>query len=496
MPVVGSTLGEVSRRVGGKVSGDPDVRLADVTHDSRAAGPAVLFVAVRGAQHDGHAFVETAVASGSPAVAIEHPMPVDASQIVVDDTRAAMGAMAAQVHGDPSNHVAVVGVTGTNGKTTVTHYIESLLASAGRVAGLIGTVQTRVGSTVIPSVRTTPEATDFQRLLARMRELGAEVIAAEISSHALEMNRVSATRFSVAAFTNLTQDHLDFHGTMDSYRAAKERLFRDYEVGTAVINVDDPVGADIAAWVTMPTILVGAEGSVRAENVETSLQGTTFDLVTPEGTIPVRSGVVGSFNVENVLVAVGCCLALGLGPDEVALGLGELGGVPGRFEQVSGEDAIHVIVDYAHTPDGIHEAISVARAVGAGRVIAVVGAGGDRDRDKRPLMGQAAGEADLAVLTSDNPRSEDPDQIISQVAAGANEDAEIILEVDRHRAIEHAIAAAEPGDVVLILGKGHEIGQEIGDRILPFDDRQVAREILASRLGSADSAPDSGSMSQ
>jgi UDP-N-acetylmuramoyl-L-alanyl-D-glutamate--2,6-diaminopimelate ligase len=495
MPAVGSTLGEVSRRVGGRVFGDPDIRLADVTHDSGGAGPAVLFVAVRGAQHDGHDFVGTAVASGSPAVAVERPIPIDAGLVVVDDTRAVMGAMAAEVHGDPSHYVAVIGVTGTNGKTTVTHYIESLLASAGRVAGLIGTVETRVGPTVIPSVRTTPEATDFQRLLARMRELGAEVIAAEVSSHALEMNRVSPTRFSVAAFTNLTQDHLDFHGTMDAYRAAKERLFRDYEVGTAVINVDDPVGADIATWATMPTILVGARGSVRAENVETSLHGTRFDLVTPEGTVPVRSRVVGAFNVENAMVAVGCCLALGLSPAEMARGLGELGGVPGRFEQVSGEDAVHVIVDYAHTPDGIHEAISVARAIGDCRVIAVVGAGGDRDRDKRPHMGRAAGEADLAVLTSDNPRSEDPDQILSQVAAGAS-GAEIIIEVDRRRAIEHAIGAAEPGDVVLILGKGHETGQEIGDRILPFDDRQVAREILASRPGSTDSTRDSGSMSQ
>lgn len=495
MPAVGSTLGEVSRRVGGRVSGDSDIRLSDVTHDSRGAGPAVLFVAVRGAQHDGHDFVATAVTSGSPAVAVERPIRIDAGVIVVDDTRAVMGAMAAEVHGDPSHHVSVIGVTGTNGKTTVTHYIESLLASAGRVVGLIGTVDTRVGSTVIPSVRTTPEATDFQRLLARMRDLGAEVIATEVSSHALEMNRVSATRFSVAAFTNLTQDHLDFHGTMDAYRAAKERLFREYEVGTAVINVDDPVGADIAGWATMPTILVGGGGSVRAENVETSLHGTSFDLVTPEGTFPVRSGVVGAFNVENAMVAIGCCLALGMGLHEIVVGLGELGVVPGRFEQVSGEDAVHVIVDYAHTPDGIHEAISVARAIGGGRVIAVVGAGGDRDRDKRPLMGRAAGEADLAVLTSDNPRSEDPDQILSQVAAGAV-DAEIILEVDRHRAIEQAIGAAQPGDVVLILGKGHETGQEIGDRILPFDDRQVAREILASRLGSADSPPDSGSMSQ
>jgi UDP-N-acetylmuramoyl-L-alanyl-D-glutamate--2,6-diaminopimelate ligase len=403
--------------------------------------------------------------------------------------------MAAQVHNDPSAHVSVVGVTGTNGKTTVTHYIELLLGSAGRVAGLIGTVHTRVGETVVPSIRTTPEATDFQRLLARMRGLGAEVIAAEISSHALEMNRVASTRFAVAAFTNLSQDHLDFHGTMKAYRTAKERLFRDYEVGTAVINVDDPVGADIAGWVSVPTILVGAKGMVRAENIESSFDGTSFSLVTPEGTAAVTSALVGAFNVENALVAAGCCLALGMTLEQVERGLTELEGVPGRFEQVSGRRALRVIVDYAHTPDGVHEAISAAREICEGRVVAVVGAGGDRDREKRPLMGKAAAEADVAVLTSDNPRSEDPDQILAEVAAGVPE-GDAILVVDRYHAIETAIGLAQDGDVVLILGKGHETGQEIDGHVFPFDDRQVAREILAGRPSSAENGPDSGSMTE
>ncbi|MGH8871798.1 MAG: UDP-N-acetylmuramoyl-L-alanyl-D-glutamate--2,6-diaminopimelate ligase [Acidimicrobiia bacterium] len=490
----GSTLGEVSRRVGGQVVGDPDTWLDDVTHDSRRAGPAVLFVAVRGARHDGHDYVRPAAAAGSPAAAVETLQDVEVSQVVVDDTRAAMGPMAAQVHGDPSSHIAVVGVTGTNGKTTVTHYVESLLTSAGRVAGLIGTVRTRVGTTVIPTRHTTPEATDFQRLLAVMRDKGAEVVAAEISSHALEMGRVTATSFAVGAFTNLSQDHLDFHGTMESYRHAKERFFREYEVGTAVINVGDPVGAAIAEWVETPLIRVGTGGEVRAENVETSFHGTTFELTTEQGTMPVRSGLVGAFNVENALVAVGCCLALGLEADEIVRGLGELEGVPGRFEQVAGHGPVHVIVDYAHTPGGIEQAIAVARSVGAGRVIAVVGAGGDRDRDKRPLMGRAAAEADLAILTTDNPRSEDPDQILREVAVGSAGSG-VILEVDRHRAIERAIELADEGDVVLILGKGHETGQEIGGRVLPFDDREVARGILGRRSGSAGPGPGSGRMS-
>jgi UDP-N-acetylmuramoyl-L-alanyl-D-glutamate--2,6-diaminopimelate ligase len=493
MPRPGSTVGEVSDLVGGRVIGDPGIRLDDVTHDSTTAGPGVLFVAVRGASHDGHDFVEAAVRAGSPAVAVEVAQETQAGQIVVENTRAAMGPMASRVHGDPSADVAVVGVTGTNGKTTVTHYVESLMSRSGRTTGLIGTVHTRVGATALSSVRTTPEATDFQRLLAEMRSLGAEVVAAEVSSHALEMSRVAGTRFEVAAFTNLSQDHLDFHGSMESYRQAKERLFREYDVGTAVINVADPVGADIAGWADMPVITVGDGGSVRAEAVETSLRGTSLALVTDDGSRDVRSGLIGAFNVENALVAVGCCLALGLGIDEITAGLETLGGVPGRFEQVSGDLPVQVIVDYAHTPGGVEQAISVARSVADGRVIAVVGAGGDRDREKRPLMGAAASAADFAVLTSDNPRSEDPGQILIEVAAGAI-GPDIAIEADRRAAIEKAIGLAGPGDVVLILGKGHETGQEVMGEILPFDDREVAREILAE-AGSAGLEPDSGSMS-
>ncbi len=361
--------------------------------------------------------------------------------------------------------------------------------------GLIGTVHTRVGETTLASQRTTPEATDFQRLLAEMHELGADVVAAEISSHALELGRVSATRFEVAAFTNLSQDHLDFHGDMDSYRTAKERLFREYEIGTAVLNVGDPVGAEIGAWFEGPKLLVGPGGDIWVEEVDTSFQGTTFDLVTSGSRTAAHSRLIGDFNVENALVATGCCLALGLTMDEIVAGLDALGPVSGRFELVSGESEINVVVDYAHTPEGIRKAVAVARGLSRGRVIAVFGAGGDRDREKRPLMGEAASAADIAVATSDNPRSEDPDLIIAEMLEGVAPGAMTLVEPDRRLAIAMALDRADPGDVVLVLGKGHETGQEMKGVIHPFDDHEVARAALARRVDAAGYEAGSGSMS-
>jgi UDP-N-acetylmuramoyl-L-alanyl-D-glutamate--2,6-diaminopimelate ligase len=496
MPGPGSALGDLATGVGGTVHGDPAVEVVDVTHDSRQAGPGVLYVAVRGASHDGHAFLGAVRGAGSPAAVVDHITDDPITQLVVDDTRDAMGHLAATVHGDPSRALAVVGVTGTNGKTTVTHFVESIAARAGRVPGLIGTVHTRVGDTPLVSERTTPEATDFQRLLAEMRDLGADLVAAEISSHALELGRVAATRFAVAAFTNLSQDHLDFHGDMEAYRRAKERLFREYEVGTSVLNVGDPVGAEIGTWVQGPKILVGPGGDLWVEEAATSFEGTVFDLVTDESRSRVRSPLIGAFNVENALVAAGCCLAIGLTLDEVVAGLQTLEPVTGRFEPISGDAPIKVVVDYAHTPEGISQAVAVAKGLARGRVIALFGAGGDRDREKRPLMGAAASTADLAVATSDNPRSEDPDQIIAEVVAGLRSGVPTIVEPDRRKAIAIALDEAQPGDVVLILGKGHETGQEVKGVIHPFDDHDVAREALAQRLGATGYPPDSGSMSQ
>lgn len=488
-------VGDLAHHVAGKLIGEGSVEVNDLTHDSRQVGAGVMFIAVRGATADGHEFVDQAVAAGAPAICVEYDIPVAVPRIVVPNTRAVMGRLASRIHGEPSMRVDVVGVTGTNGKTTVTHFVESmhLRRRPQEKAGLIGTVVTRVGDRRFESVRTTPEATDFQRLLDEMIEAGATMVAAEVSSHALELGRVDGTTFAVAAFTNLSQDHLDFHGSMGEYRRAKERLFSDFSVGTSVINTDDPVGAEIAGWVETPHLTVGAKGDVRAQNLVATRSGSRFDLVTPGITTSVTVPVVGNFNVSNALVAAACGIALGWDHSDVVRGLEGLPGVPGRFELVSGDGPFRVVVDYAHTPDGVRSAISAARAAGEGRVIVVVGAGGDRDRSKRPLMGSAACEADLAVLTSDNPRSEDPAEILAEVASGAS--GSFMLEVDRRRAISVALDEAAPGDLVLILGKGHERGQEVAGQVLPFDDREVARSILTS-LGSTDPQERSGSMVQ
>jgi UDP-N-acetylmuramoyl-L-alanyl-D-glutamate--2,6-diaminopimelate ligase len=491
------TVRALAEIVGGVVHGDPDVDVSDVTHDSREAGRGTLFVAVQGATFDGHDYVPDAVAAGCPAVCVTRPMRSGASEIVVEETRQAMGPISSLVHGNPSHDLDVIGVTGTNGKTTVTHYIDSIASANGLKSGLIGTVETRLGDVSFPTVRTTPEAPELQRLLRSMGEAGADLVNVEVSSHALDMERVSGTRFAVAAFTNLSRDHLDYHGTMEAYRSAKLRLFADYEVGTAVINIDDPVGAGIAHAHRGRVVRVGAGGDVAANEVETSLDGSTFQILTPYGAAAVFAPVVGRFNVDNLLIAIGSCLALGISLEATVDAAGRLDTVPGRFELVSGDSPVTVIVDYAHTPEGVGKAIGVAREATSGRVIALVGAGGDRDRDKRPLMGEAAARSDIPVITSDNPRSEDPESIIAEVILGVDGGGGgLIVEPDRRLAIEKAIGVAHPGDVVLILGKGHETGQEISGTLHPFDDRLEARRVLGLGASATDSPSASGSMSR
>lgn len=487
-----SPLSRLAEVAGGRLVGDPAVTVRDATHDSRQAGPGTLFVAVPGSRQDGHDFVARAVDAGSPAVMVERPMEVSVPQIVVDSCRVAMAPVAAEVHGHPSGRAQVVGVTGTNGKTTVTHMVEAISTAAGKRAGLIGTVHTRVGRRNIPNIRTTPEATDFQRLLATMVDAGAEVVSAEVSSHALAMYRVDCTRFAVAAFTNLSQDHLDFHGDMETYFAAKSRLFRSDMSERAVIFVDDPAGRRLLDMVEIPVVTVGEEGDVSARRREVGVAGSRFTLVSPEGERPVELRLGGDFNIDNAVVAAACNLSLGASLEEVAEGLYSFEGVPGRFELVSGSDPVQVIVDYAHTPAGIGSAIATVRAtapeswVGRGgnrRVIVVFGAGGDRDRAKRPHMGAAATAADVVVVTSDNPRNEDPERIIDEVLTGVEDPGRVHREVDRRRAIAAAVELAAEGDVVLVLGRGHERGQEVAGRMVPFDDRLVAREALAARRG-------------
>ena len=493
----GRSVSDLEQVVPGAVLSDPrgdDPLVVDVTHDSRRAGEGVLFVALRGERHDGHDFVKSAIASGSPAVCVEAPQGSDIVQLIVPDTRSAVGHLASVVHDNPSQGMTVVGVTGTNGKTTVTHYVESMARSIGLSTGLIGTIVTRIGDEGVDSSFTTPEAADFQRLLAAMRDGGTELVAVEVSSHALELGRVAATEFAVAAFTNLSQDHLDFHGDMDSYRASKWRLFGEYAVGHAVFNIDDETGRDFAERYEGKKTTIGTGGEVSIRSLRVQDTTTAFELATPWGQRKVLAPIVGRFNVENAVLAATCLLVAGYGLDSVTTALETISGVPGRYEIVSGHDPIRVVVDYAHTPAGITEALDAARQLEPHRVIAVVGAGGDRDRAKRPMMGAAVSSADIAFITTDNPRSEDPSAIAAAVAAGVDLRTDTRVELDRRTAIEEAIEEADDGDVVLILGRGHEPMQDTGGVLTPFDDRQVATEVLGSMRKSADSEHDSGSM--
>lgn len=480
MPPEPVPLGELAPVVAGRVGGDPATLISDVTHDSRAAGPGMLFVAVRGFTVDGHRFVPAARAAGTAAVCVEEDPRDGGPTLVVADTRAALGLLAARVHGEPSRRLRLVGITGTNGKTTVAHLVESIAAGAGMSPAVVGTVGARIAGRPEVVQRTTPEASDFQRLLARMVDAGTEVAAVEVSSHALALGRVVGSRFTVAAFTNLSRDHLDFHPDMESYYRAKASLFTPQLTERAVIWVDDPAGERLAAQTTLPVVSVGLRGGVEitAAQMRVSLKGSHFLLLGPGPPVPVHLPLVGEFNVANALVAAGVGTALGIPSDTIAAGIGQVAAVPGRFEIVETGRDYTVVVDYAHTPDGVATVVGTARRLAeGGRVIAVLGAGGDRDQAKRPLMGAAAAAADLAVITSDNPRSEDPGSIIAQVAAGAvGGPAGVEIEPDRRLAIRRALAAAGPGDVVLVLGKGHEQGQEYADRVLPFDDRAVARE--------------------
>ncbi|RZV45212.1 MAG: UDP-N-acetylmuramoyl-L-alanyl-D-glutamate--2,6-diaminopimelate ligase [Acidimicrobiia bacterium] len=477
MPDEPITLDRLATIGRGTVIGDAGTVVGDVTHDSRAAGPDDLFVAIRGAHRDGHEFV-TSTSAG--AACVDAPLEVPIPLLVVPDTRAALPWLAAEVHGHPSRRLQVVGVTGTNGKTTVAHMVAAIVEAAGQSAGVIGTIGARIGPDRIHLERTSPEASDFQRLLRRMVDAGVGTAAVEVSSHALEFGRVDATEYAVVAFTNLSQDHLDLHGDMESYFLTKASLFLGTDAA-AVVNVDDPWGARLVTMLDRPVVAVGTDGDYRVEDLDLGLTESRFVLSTPSGREHVRIPLGGRFNVENALVAAACAGSLGLEVADMAAGLGAVELIPGRMEPVDVGQQPAILVDYAHTPEGIDQVLESVRPHTAGRITVVVGAGGDRDADKRSDMGRAATRADRVVFTSDNPRSEDPGAIIEALLAGADGPAEILVEPDRRLAIERAIREAGPGDVVLILGKGHEPGQEIAGRVLPFDDRQVAREAVTAR---------------
>jgi UDP-N-acetylmuramoyl-L-alanyl-D-glutamate--2,6-diaminopimelate ligase len=478
---------------GARIAGDSAVEVVSLAYDSRKVGPGTLFFCVPGGKVDGHEFAAGAVEAGAVALVVERELELNVAQMVVPDARAAMAPLAARFWGDPTGELRVVGVTGTNGKTTTAFLLREILEAAGVQTGLLGTVRQVVGGVEEEVERTTPEAIDLQRTFRRMVDAKDRVCVMEVSSHALALHRVDSVRFEVALFTNLTQDHLDFHGSMEEYFHAKRLLF---EMGpkASIVNVDDPYGRKLAEEFDCVTFsAAGERARIGASDVRFDGEGARFTITEPLGggeiasedryrppTGVVRTRLPGHFNVSNALAAFTAATALGVPPDDAAAGLAGAQRVPGRFEPIEEGQDFAVLVDYAHTPDSLENVLGAARELTGGQLIAVFGAGGDRDRDKRPKMGRAgAALSDLAIVTSDNPRSEDPGAIIAEVLGGVENGVDVEVEPDRRAAIALALGRARPGDTVVIAGKGHEQGQEFADgRKLPFDDREVARAEL------------------
>jgi UDP-N-acetylmuramoyl-L-alanyl-D-glutamate--2,6-diaminopimelate ligase len=476
-----------------------DQTVTGVTYDSRQVTPGTVFVALRGVNADGTRFAPQAIANGAIAVVAEPAAPaaVGVPWIQVSNARAALAELAATFYGNPSEELVLVGITGTNGKTTTSYVLASIFEAAGIKCGRIGTIGYRIGARELDAPRTTPEAPELQRMLRGMREEGCGACVMEVSSHALALRRADSLRFAAGVFTNLTRDHLDFHGDMEGYFGAKRRLFEILPDGAVgVINVDDRRGADLVAAARRPvTYAIDSAADVRPGPLTFTLDGLEFDIRTPRGTLHVRSPLVGRPNAYNILAAAATAMALDLPFSAIETGIARLENVPGRFQVVSdAADDVRVIVDYAHTDDALKNLLETARPLATGRVITVFGCGGDRDRTKRPLMGAVAARlSDLVIVTSDNPRSEDPERILDEIRRGIVMPADRIAPkgqqkgtpslaiVDRREAIEKAIKDARRGDLVLIAGKGHEKYQVIGDKTLPFDDVDVARAALARR---------------
>ena len=493
---------DARRRVA--TAGLSETPVTSVTHDSRSAGHGAVFVAIPGARADGAGFAADAIARGALAVVAEVAAPpgVTVPWLGTTSARLALAELADICYGHPSHQLTVIGVTGTNGKTTTTYLIASVLDACGLPCGRLGTVTFRVGpnaSDERDASHTTPEASEVQRLLRTMVDRGCKACAMEVSSHALSLHRVVQLRFAAAVFTNLTRDHLDFHHDMQQYFAAKRRLFEMLPAGApAILNIDDPRGAELAS--TLPRVVTYAidrPADVRATNIASSLEGLTFTAETPRGPIALRSPLIGRPNLYNILSAVAVAIALDLPAEGIARGIAALSFVPGRFQTVSTvADDIRVVVDYAHTDDALKNLLETTRPLAQGRLVTVFGCGGDRDRSKRPLMGAVAGRlSDVVVLTSDNPRSEDASRIVDEIMRGLSPTPEpggprrtgpqCLTILDRRAAIEQSIRTALPGDLVLIAGKGHEKYQIVGDRTLPFDDVDVARLALAQRRASS-----------
>jgi UDP-N-acetylmuramoyl-L-alanyl-D-glutamate--2,6-diaminopimelate ligase len=486
-----------------QVIGDAAVRVRGIKHDSRRVEPGDLFVAIAGVTRHGSEFAPQAVAQGASAVLSEQPLALQVPVVVADDALVALSAIARALYDDPGAQLTVVGITGTNGKTTTSYLVEAMLQSAGKKPAVLGTIDFRGPAGVREATHTTPMADDLMRLARWAVETSATHLVLEVSSHGLAMHRADGLPFAVAAFTNITHDHLDYHGDFAAYARAKSRLFTELAPAVAVLNIDDPFGAELAGRARGRVLRcsrhVSVQAEIRALSWATGAHGLRARIATPAGECELASSLVGEHNLENSLVAIGCGIGLGLPLDAIARGLAQSRGAPGRLERVD-HPQVGVFVDYAHTPDALERVLRTLRTISARRLIVVFGCGGDRDRQKRPIMGRLAGElADVVIATSDNPRSEPPEAILADIergiaasgarSLGAGELAGAargyVVCSDRRRAIGLAIAASQAGDTVLIAGKGHEPYQIIGARRDRFDDREEARAALAAREGGA-----------
>jgi UDP-N-acetylmuramoyl-L-alanyl-D-glutamate--2,6-diaminopimelate ligase len=491
---------------GATLNGNGDIDIRSLEYDSRQVEPGALFVAVRGLQTDGRNYIPQAVAAGASAVMADLALEDDPGVpvLTVPDVRSGMSLAAAELYGHPSQHMALVGITGTNGKTTTTYLLESILQQAGLNCGIIGTVNARYDGNVYPARLTTPEGPDLQRLLSEMLSAGVSHTVMEVASHALALHRVAGCRFDIGVFTNLSQDHLDYHKNMESYFQAKATLFTHYLTGNllsggprAVINIDDEYGQRLADMMGRKALTVSLTGpaDLTARHIETGRVGLSATIQTPRGEFDVHTRILGGLNLYNFLSAAGTALLLGLDYQRIITGLETVSGVPGRLERVGTNDDFLVLVDYAHTPDALERVLEAARALGPRRLITVFGCGGDRDRTKRPVMGRAAGSlSDLAIITSDNPRTEDPLAIIADIETGLSDlqlensapqnvsaDFKIgtyTVVPDRREAIRLACGVMKPGDMLVVAGKGHEDYQILGARRIHFDDREEARDAL------------------
>ncbi|OGQ06342.1 MAG: UDP-N-acetylmuramoyl-L-alanyl-D-glutamate--2,6-diaminopimelate ligase [Deltaproteobacteria bacterium RIFCSPLOWO2_01_44_7] len=470
-------------------SGDETLNITDLAYHTGQVKPGCCFAAIRGLQTDGHHYIDEAVRKGAKAVLIERDIsvPRGVSKIIVEDTRDCLGRLSALLFGEPTKSLRLVGITGTNGKTTIAYLIDSIWQAASYKSGLISTVAYRYGDQLKPAERTTPESYDLQQMFRQMVSKGVTDCVMEVTSHALDLKRVIGCHFDGAVFTNLSQDHLDYHKDMESYFAAKAKLFRERLVVSekkslwAVLNWDDPYGRTLAGGLPAKIWRYGVreKADVWASNPKASWDGLRLNVVSPQGNFPLSSSLIGSFNASNILAAVAASLAMEIPIDQISLGVASFKGVPGRLEKISNSKGIEIFVDYAHTPAALENVLNTLRALNPKKLITVFGCGGNRDKTKRPLMGAAAScLSDVAIVTSDNPRDEGPQAIINDILPGLKKNRESLMIVDRKEAISKALELAAPGDCVLIAGKGHETYQEARGVKKHFDDREVAKECL------------------